>query len=454
MVYYNILLNKPWHVEVFTLSSGVWNALPCSNMPRGSIKLISSQVVIDRFIYWVASKTIVMDDDFRKKKLIMSFDLISKEFRVVDIPDRLESGNPLFSISKLMESLVLFVCGEEVCDVQKMEHDGCFTKLFVINTPDNLIRNILGFRKNGELVMETEKDFEIGSENGSALEVYESCSKRIKNLGIYGKEGSFFMSSYKETLLLLDHSDSYVVCVTGAGGYVASWVVKLLLSKGYTVHGTVRDPYDEEKNGHLKKLENAEESLHLCKADLLNYEGLCDAFSGCNGVLHVASPVPGRHVSNPQLELLDPAILGTQNVLNACLKAKVEKSLDQWYAVSKILAEIETLEFAKRDDLTVVTICPSIVIGPMLQPTVNATSLLLLSYLKEEGRSGGVTMENIERPYVDVRDFFSEKSGRALLNSKKLLSLGWNYRPVDETIVDTVKNYEEAGFLDKGKPFP
>ena len=32
------------------------------------------------------------------------------------------------------------------------------------------------------------------------------------------------------------------VCVTGAGGFVASWVVKLLLSKGFTVHGTVRDP--------------------------------------------------------------------------------------------------------------------------------------------------------------------------------------------------------------------
>ncbi|XP_077215760.1 cinnamoyl-CoA reductase 2-like isoform X3 [Tasmannia lanceolata] len=32
------------------------------------------------------------------------------------------------------------------------------------------------------------------------------------------------------------------VCVTGAGGYVASWVVKLFLSEGYIVHGTVRDP--------------------------------------------------------------------------------------------------------------------------------------------------------------------------------------------------------------------
>jgi len=32
------------------------------------------------------------------------------------------------------------------------------------------------------------------------------------------------------------------VCVTGAGGYIASWLVKLLLEKGYTVRGTVRNP--------------------------------------------------------------------------------------------------------------------------------------------------------------------------------------------------------------------
>jgi hypothetical protein len=30
------------------------------------------------------------------------------------------------------------------------------------------------------------------------------------------------------------------VCMTGAGGFIASWLVKLLLSRGYTVHGTPR----------------------------------------------------------------------------------------------------------------------------------------------------------------------------------------------------------------------
>jgi hypothetical protein len=33
-----------------------------------------------------------------------------------------------------------------------------------------------------------------------------------------------------------------IVCVTGASGYIASWIVKLLLSRGYTVKASVRDP--------------------------------------------------------------------------------------------------------------------------------------------------------------------------------------------------------------------
>lgn len=58
---------------------------------------------------------------------------------------------------------------------------------------------------------------------------------------------------------------------------------------------------DEKKNGHLKKLENAKERLHLFKADVLDYDALCAAFAGCTGVLHIASPVPDGHVHNPQV---------------------------------------------------------------------------------------------------------------------------------------------------------
>jgi uncharacterized protein YbjT (DUF2867 family) len=33
-----------------------------------------------------------------------------------------------------------------------------------------------------------------------------------------------------------------LVCVTGASGYIASWIVRFLLHRGYTVKATVRDP--------------------------------------------------------------------------------------------------------------------------------------------------------------------------------------------------------------------
>eukprot|EP00268_Persea_americana_P026572 TRINITY_DN2601_c0_g1_i6.p1 TRINITY_DN2601_c0_g1~~TRINITY_DN2601_c0_g1_i6.p1 ORF type:complete len:183 (-),score=41.69 TRINITY_DN2601_c0_g1_i6:794-1276(-) len=114
------------------------------------------------------------------------------------------------------------------------------------------------------------------------------------------------------------------VCVTGAGGFVASWLVKLLLSKGYMVHGTVRDPGDE-KNSHLKRLEKAQEKLQLFKANLLDYNSLCAAIAGCSGVFHVACPVPPGRVANPETELLEPAVRGTLNVLKACSETGVER---------------------------------------------------------------------------------------------------------------------------------
>ncbi|CAN1176634.1 Cinnamoyl-CoA reductase 1 [Linum perenne] len=69
-----------------------------------------------------------------------------------------------------------------------------------------------------------------------------------------------------------------------------NWMVKLLLEIGYSVKGTIRNP-DDPKNSHLRELEGASERLTLCKADLLDYESLREAISGCQGVFYTASPV-------------------------------------------------------------------------------------------------------------------------------------------------------------------
>ncbi|CAN6177494.1 unnamed protein product [Urochloa humidicola] len=206
------------------------------------------------------------------------------------------------------------------------------------------------------------------------------------------------------------------VCVTGAGGFIASWLVKLLLSRGqYTVRGTVRDP-GASKNAHLKVLEGAGERLQLIKTDLLDYNSVSSAVAGCEGVFHVASPVPSGRSSNPEVEVIGPAVTGTTNVLKACYEAKVRRVVmvssvaavlsnpnwpkgkpfdedswsdeeycrknEDWYYLSKTLAEREAFAYAAKMGLDVVTICPSLVLGPLMQPTMNSSSKILHNYFK------------------------------------------------------------------------
>lgn len=58
----------------------------------------------------------------------------------------------------------------------------------------------------------------------------------------------------------------------------------------------------DDKNSHLTKLEKAAENLKLFKANLLDYDSLRAAITGCNGVFHVASPVPSTSVQNPEVK--------------------------------------------------------------------------------------------------------------------------------------------------------
>jgi hypothetical protein len=55
---------------------------------------------------------------------------------------------------------------------------------------------------------------------------------------------------------------------------------------------------DDPKNAHLKALDGAAERLILCKADLLDYDAICRAVQGCQGVFHTASPVTDDPVSS------------------------------------------------------------------------------------------------------------------------------------------------------------
>jgi len=74
--------------------------------------------------------------------------------------------------------------------------------------------------------------------------------------------------------------NSTVVCVTGANGYIASYIVQYLLEKGYTVRGTVRSLADTSKFHHLLKMPYASERLRLYAADLVENNSFDEALEG------------------------------------------------------------------------------------------------------------------------------------------------------------------------------
>ncbi|KAH7279311.1 hypothetical protein KP509_37G014100 [Ceratopteris richardii] len=272
----------------------------------------------------------------------------------------------------------------------------------------------------------------------------------------------------------------------------------------------------------------AKERLKLFKADLLDYGSFDAAVDGCEAVFHTASPF-FFNTDNPEKDLIEPAVNGTRNVLNACGKAKsvrrvimtssvaavsytpsrkpediVDESFfsdvvycrqnNLWYQSSKTEAEKEAWRIAKEQGLDLVTINPAMVIGPLLQPTLNTSSAAILRLLNgstntylnvalgwvhvkdvaeahilayEIGEASGryICAESIihyERITQMLRDLFpkypipskcsDESSPRApeyTICTDKVKSLGLKYTPIKQALIDTVESLVENKFLQK-----
>lgn len=251
------------------------------------------------------------------------------------------------------------------------------------------------------------------------------------------------------------------VLVTGATGYVAGWIVKKLLEDGITVHAAVRNPAAQEKLHFLNKIasESTGEIVYF-QSDLLQEGSYDEAMQGCELVYHTASPFT-LDVKDPQKQLVDPAKLGTRNVLESANRTQSVKRVvltsscaaiygdnidmqqtpnrvfteEVWntssslnhgaYSYSKTVAEQEAWKISKaqnRWDLVVIN--PSLVMGPAVNPTaVTSESFNLIQQMGDGTLKQGVPA--MGWGIVDVRDlafahyqagFVASASGRHIIS--------------------------------------
>ena len=258
------------------------------------------------------------------------------------------------------------------------------------------------------------------------------------------------------------------VLVTGGGGFVAGQLIAQLLDDGVSVHTTVRDSGDPAKVSALTDLADAYPGqLSIFAADLLREGSFDDAAAGVDTVFHVASPFyMAEQITDPQTELIEPALAGTRNVLHTVdrtpsvrrvvltstigaifgdysdvLAMKDQTVAEEYfnstsspdhspYHYSKVVAEKQAWQInAGQDRWDLVVINPGLVLGPALNPSSQSGSLFLLDELMGGKLWFGVP--DISFAPVDVRDVARahiaagarpEASGRYIVSHPQMIS--------------------------------
>ncbi len=239
-------------------------------------------------------------------------------------------------------------------------------------------------------------------------------------------------------MALIDKSKP--VLVTGATGYIASWIIKYLIDEGFMVNGTVRNLTNKDKIAHLKEIgKKRKGNLQLFEADLLKPGSFSKAMQNCELVIHTASPFFVQGIKDPENQLIKPAREGTVNVLESVNNTESVKRVvltssvaaiygdaldikqtregffteEDWnnsstiqhqpYSYSKTLAEKEAWKIAKQQKRwDLVTINPGFVMGPSLSKRVDSTSIDFIRSMVNGKYASGVP--DLYFSIVDVRD--------------------------------------------------
>ena len=171
---------------------------------------------------------------------------------------------------------------------------------------------------------------------------------------------------------------SHLYLVTGAGGFVGSFVTKLLLDRDFKVRAMIRNPKqraDLEKSG-----------AEVVIADMKDTASLKQAVAGVNGIFHIAGLF--RQAGLPESEFDAVNAVGTRNLFEVAIEAGVSRIIHcstvgvieprqdvssneedpyspaDMYQRSKMDGEKIALEFYQGGKISGVVIRPAMIYGP------------------------------------------------------------------------------------------
>lgn len=207
------------------------------------------------------------------------------------------------------------------------------------------------------------------------------------------------------------------VLLTGVSGFLGLHTAIQLLEKGYTVIGTLRN---FERAGIIKAIvekhtSNAQ-NISFVEADLKSTDVWFQLTENIDFIQHIASPFP-RVLPKKEEELIEPAKLGTLNILKAASANKVKRVVitssiasiaygktkneltsvlneDNWtdetdkkdttpYIRSKTTAEKSAWEFIKKDTsgLELTTVLPGAILGPVLENDFGTSANIVIKLM-------------------------------------------------------------------------
>lgn len=132
--------------------------------------------------------------------------------------------------------------------------------------------------------------------------------------------------------------------VTGATGFIGSWIIKNLLDQGYSVIGTVRS---EDKGKILTETYQSVKFSVIHDLSIPNvYDHVFKDHSDIAYVIHTASPVLASS-TDIKKEIIDPAVHGTKSLLSAA--KEFGKNVKKIVFSSSIAAMMQPPSFGNSD---------------------------------------------------------------------------------------------------------